>query len=183
MGGRATVWFTGLPGAGKTTIATTLLGLLGPDSSWPVVLDGDVLREGLNADLSYSEADRVENVRRVGEVALLLSRAGHLTLVPVIAPFAAGRAAARERHSTHGVPFVEVHVSTPLAVCEERDPKGMYAQARRGELRAFTGVSSPYEKPESPELVLDTTGLTPDECAKEVLTLLDALGILGATGR
>ena len=182
MGTPATVWFTGLPGAGKTTVASTLLGLLGPDTSWPVVLDGDALRKGLSSDLSFSEADRAENVRRIGEVALLLARAGHLVLVSVIAAFASGRLAVRARHECYGVPYVEVHVATPLSVCEERDPKGLYARARRGELPSFTGVSSPYEPPESPELALDTTGRTPEECARAVLEVLDARGILEAGG-
>jgi len=120
---RGTVWFTGLSGAGKTTVATTLKGLLDSDEVRTFMLDGDLLREGLNADLTFSEEDRVENVRRVGEVALLFASVGHLCLVTVISPYDAGRASVRARHDTLGIPFVEVYVATPLEVCESRDPK------------------------------------------------------------
>ncbi len=146
----------------------------------PFLLDGDLLREGLNSDLGFEEADRIENVRRVGEVALLFATVGHLSLVTVISPYAAGRAAVRKRHATTGIPFVEVHVATPLDVCEERDVKGLYARARRGEVSRFTGISAPYEAPESPELVLSTVGRSPEESAREVLSVLRAAGLLGA---
>lgn len=172
-----TVWFTGLPAAGKSTVAAALTGLLAERRIEPLLLDGDELREGLNADLGFSAQDRRENVRRVGELALLFSSAGHLCLVTVISPFAAGRDAARGRHGEAGVGFFEVHVATPLAVCEARDQKGLYARARRGELAAFTGISSPYEAPARPELVLETVGRTPEECAAEVLAALDRCGL------
>jgi bifunctional enzyme CysN/CysC len=178
---RGTVWFTGLSGAGKTTVAETLLGMLGGDPLWPIMLDGDLLREGLNADLSYSEDDRRENVRRVGEVALLFSHAGHLTLATVISPFRAGRAAVRARHEALGVPFVEIFVATPLEVCEERDPKGLYARAHAGLVPAFTGVSSPYEAPVDPDIAIETTGREPSDCAKEVLALLEARGMIASS--
>lgn len=175
---RGTVWFTGLSGAGKTTVASTLKGLLDLEDVRTFLLDGDLLREGLNSDLGFAEEDRVENVRRVGEVALLFATVGHLSLVTVISPYEAGRTAARARHMALGVPFIEVYVATPLEVCESRDPKGLYARARRGEVRRFTGVSAPYEVPADAELELATTGKTPHESASEVLALLRAKGLV-----
>lgn len=177
---RATVWFTGLSGAGKTTVAATLKSMLDELSVPAFLLDGDDLRAGLNADLSFSAEDRAENIRRVGEVALLFSMAGHLSLVTVISPFAAGRAEVRARHDAAGVAFLEVHVATPLAVCEQRDPKGLYALARRGEVLSFTGVSSPYEAPSAPDLAVQTTDRTPEESASDVLALLESRGLAGA---
>jgi bifunctional enzyme CysN/CysC len=169
-----TVWFTGLPGAGKSTVAQALHNLLGERGLPSYLLDGDDLREGLNADLSYHEADRIENVRRLGEVAVLFARFRLLSLVSAISPYAAGRKAVRERHLAVPVPFVEIYVATPLEVCEARDPKGLYARARRGELASFTGVSHPYEKPVTPELVLTTMG-TPEQAAREVFSVLEAV--------
>jgi len=177
---QGTIWFTGLSGAGKTTVASTLKAMLDDKGLRTFLLDGDLLREGLNSDLGFEEEDRVENVRRVGEVALLFSSVGHLSLVTVISPYAAGRAAVRKRHAATGVPFVEVHVATPLDVCEQRDPKGLYARARRGEVSRFTGISAPYEVPESPELALLTPGKSPEESAREVLAMLESAGLLSA---
>ena len=177
---RGTVWFTGLSGAGKTTVATTLNGMLDALHVNTFQLDGDDLREGLNLDLTFSEEHRRENVRRVGEVALLFSKAGHLSLVTVISPYATGRSAARARHDLLGIPFVEIYVATPIEVCEQRDPKGLYARARRGEVERFTGISSPYETPDHPELVLTTSGKTPEQCALEVLSVLERLGLVVA---
>lgn len=176
--GRGTVWFTGLSGAGKSTVATTLRELLAERGVPSVLLDGDDLRGGISADLGYGEEDRKENIRRVGEIAALFSRVDQLVLVTVISPFAEGRAAARSRHGELGVPFVEVHVATPLEICEARDPKGLYARARRGEVASFTGISAPYEAPEHPELVLETTEQTPEQSAGEVLGLLESLDLL-----
>ncbi len=170
----ATVWFTGLSGSGKSTVARSLQACLGRQGRRTYVLDGDDLREGLNSDLGFSAEDRAENVRRVGEVALLLSRAEHLTLVTVISPYAAGREQVRRRHERSGVEFVEVHVATPLEVCEARDPKGLYRRARAGEIERFTGISDPYEPPVAPEVVLGTTGRTPEDCAAELLAHLAA---------
>lgn len=177
---QATVWFTGLPGAGKTTVATTLRARLEACGVRTYMLDGDVLRRGLNADLGYTEEDRAENVRRVGEVALLFSSVGHLSLVTVISPYHAGRAAVRARHAAEGVPFVEVYVATPLEVCERRDPKGMYARARRGELERFTGVSAPYEAPLDAELAIVAFDKTPEESAAEVFEHLATRGVLAS---
>jgi bifunctional enzyme CysN/CysC len=175
---RGTIWFTGLSGAGKTTVATTLKRMLDGLDVRTFLLDGDLLREGLNSDLTYSDEDRVENVRRVGEVALLFAKVGHLSLVTVISPYDAGRIAARARHESEGVPFVEIYVATPLSVCESRDPKGLYARARRGEVARFTGISAPYEVPEDAELELVTHGKTPEQSAAEVLALLQRRGLV-----
>jgi len=175
--GGGTVWLTGLPSAGKTTIAEVLEQLLVARGLRPYLLDGDDLREGLNADLGFGEDDRVENVRRLGEVAILLTRLGHLSIVSAISPYAAGRRAVRERHSSLGLLFLEVYVSTPLAVCEARDPKGLYARARLGELESFTGISAPYEAPEAPELSLPNEG-TPEEAALEALAAMTAASLV-----
>jgi bifunctional enzyme CysN/CysC len=152
--GGATVWLTGLSGAGKSTVAEALERLLVESGRPAFRLDGDELRLGLNADLGFSEVDRIENVRRVGEVAALFAKAGLVAIVPVISPYRAGRDAARACHDAAGLSFVEVFVDTPLAVCEARDVKGLYAKARSGELTGLTGVDAPYEPPASPELVL-----------------------------
>ncbi|MHB1988894.1 MAG: adenylyl-sulfate kinase [Acidimicrobiales bacterium] len=173
-----TVWFTGLSGAGKSTVANTLHEMLAGLGVPSVLLDGDDLRDGISADLSFSEQDRRENIRRVGEIALLFSKVGHLALVTVISPFASGRQAVRDRHMARRVPFLEIHVATPLQVCEERDPKGLYARARRGEVPRFTGVSAPYEAPEHPELAVETTDRSPADSAKDVLGLLEAHNLL-----
>lgn len=175
---RGTIWFTGLSGAGKSTVAGTLKVMLDERAVSTFLLDGDDLREGLNSDLTFSEEHRRENVRRVGEVALLFSKVGHLSLVTVISPFEAGRDNVRARHEQVGIPFVEVYVATPLEVCEQRDPKGLYKRARRGEVPKFTGISSPYEAPVHPELSLQTMGKTPEDSAKEVLALLESQGLV-----
>jgi bifunctional enzyme CysN/CysC len=172
-----TVWLTGLPAAGKSTIAKVLQDLLLERGVGSYLLDGDDLREGLNADLGFTERDRSENVRRLGEIAILLARLGHLAIVSAISPYAASRNAVRERHLVMGVTFVEVYVATPLDVCESRDPKGQYAQARRGELQSFTGVSDPYQPPRSPELKLSTEG-TPELATLEVLRIMEVAALL-----
>lgn len=170
----ATVWFTGLSGAGKSTVAGCVAEILAERGERVFQLDGDDLRDGLNADLGFTAEDRAENVRRVGEVALLFARAAHLTLVTVISPYASGRDAVRRRHDASGVPFVEVHVATPLEVCEARDPKGLYRRARAGEIERFTGVSDPYEVPVAPEVVLATEGRSARQSAHEVVEALGA---------
>ncbi len=168
------VWFTGLSGAGKSTIADLVEQRLHAAGRHTMVLDGDNVRQGLNADLGFTDADRVENVRRVAEVAGLMVEAGLIVLVSFISPFRAERALAR------GVvdAFCEVFVDTPLAVAEERDPKGLYAKARRGELPNFTGIDSPYEVPEAPDLRLDTTTLTAAEAADVVVARLGQMGVV-----
>jgi bifunctional enzyme CysN/CysC len=168
----ATVWLTGLSGSGKSTVAVELERRLVLAGRPAYILDGDNLRHGLNADLGFSDDDRAENVRRVGEVARLLADAGVVALVPVISPFRAGRDAIRAKHEDAGVPFLEVFVDTPLELCEQRDPKGLYKKARAGELRGFTGIDSPYEPPSSPELVLTPGDGDPSQQAERVLALL-----------
>jgi bifunctional enzyme CysN/CysC len=169
----ATIWFTGLSGSGKSTVAAACERLLVADGRPAYLLDGDNLRHGLNGDLGFSAGDRDENVRRVAEVARLFADAGVVALVPLISPYRAARDRARALHEAAGVPFYEVFVDTPLEVCEERDPKGLYAKARAGELTGMTGIDDPYEAPGSPDLVI-----TPDDgravaAATRVLALLD----------
>jgi bifunctional enzyme CysN/CysC len=149
-----TIWLTGLSGSGKSTIAAGAEAELMSLGKLAYTLDGDNLRHGLNADLGFSSRDRAENVRRVGEVARLIADAGLVVLVPVISPYRRDRDAVREAHDAAGIPFGEVHVATPLEVCESRDPKGLYAKARAGELTGFTGVDDPYQEPRNPELQL-----------------------------
>ncbi len=150
----ATVWLTGLSGSGKSTVANALAVHLTGMGALTYTLDGDNLRHGLNGDLGFSADDRTENVRRVGEVARLFADAGVIALVPLISPYRAGRDHARALHDAAGLVFLEVFVDTPLDVCEQRDPKGLYAKARSGELPGFTGIDDPYEPPLSPELVI-----------------------------
>lgn len=152
----ATVWLTGLPSAGKTTIALALAERLRQEGERVEVLDGDEVRTNLTADLGFSRSDRIENVRRIGYVAHLLARNGVTVLVPVIAPYAESREAVRARHRSTATPFLEVHVATPLDVCVDRDVKGLYARQRSGELRGLTGVDDPYEPPTAPEVRLFT---------------------------
>jgi bifunctional enzyme CysN/CysC len=147
-----TVWITGLSGSGKTTLATELVRRLERGGVRACLLDGDELRTGLNADLGFSREDRGENVRRVGEVALLFAHSGAVVVVPLISPYRDDRDRVRARHEAAGIPFVEVHLDIPLAVCEARDPKGLYAKVRAGEITHFTGVDDPYEAPLQPEL-------------------------------
>ena len=168
----ATVWFTGLSGSGKSTVAVELERALAAAGRPAYLLDGDNLRHGLNADLGFSAADRSENIRRVGEVARLFADAGVVALVPVISPYAADGARARAIHEAAGLRFVEVWVDTPLEVCEARDPQGLYAKARAGELSGFTGIDDPYEAPHHPDLRLTPTDGDPSAQATLVLKLL-----------
>ncbi|MGH9111135.1 MAG: adenylyl-sulfate kinase [Acidimicrobiales bacterium] len=169
----ATVWFTGLSGSGKSTVAVALERALVAKGRSAYLLDGDNLRHGLNADLGFSTADRSENIRRVGEVARLFADAGVVALVPVISPYRAGRDRARALHDAVGLRFVEVFVDTPLDVCEARDPKGLYAKARAGEITGFTGVDDPYEAPEHPDLRLTPADGDPSAQAALVLAMLE----------
>ena len=163
----ATVWMTGLPASGKSTVAAAVEARLVGERRPAYVLDGDNLRHGLNGDLGFAAADRAENVRRTAEVSALLADAGVVVLVALVSPYRADRAAARAVHERLGLPFLEVHVATSLEECERRDPKGLYARARAGELQHLTGVDDPYEPPEAPDLVV--TGDGPLEAAAERL--------------
>ena len=166
------LWFTGLSGSGKSSVAAACERLLVAAGRPAYLLDGDNLRHGLNGDLGFSADDRDENVRRVAEVARLFADAGLVALVPLISPYRAARERARTLHQVAGVPFLEVHVDTPIAVCEKRDPKGLYSRARAGSLPGFTGVDDPYEPPEHPELVLTPDDGPPVAAAIRVLDLL-----------
>lgn len=169
----ATVWFTGLSGSGKSTVAVACERLLLERGRPAYVLDGDNIRHGLNGDLGFSAADRAENVRRVAHVARLFADAGVVALVPLISPYRVDRDVARRLHDDAGLRFVEVHVATPLELCEQRDPKGLYAKARAGELRGFTGIDDPYEPPLRAELVLRPEDGDPEAMARRVLSVLD----------
>ncbi|HLG59250.1 MAG TPA: sulfate adenylyltransferase subunit CysN [Vicinamibacterales bacterium] len=170
------VWFTGLSGAGKSTIANLVEKRLHAMGRHTYLLDGDNVRHGLNKDLGFTDADRVENIRRIAEVARLMVDAGLIVLVSFISPFRSERRMARELLPEGE--FLEVFVDTPLTVAETRDPKGLYKKARRGELKNFTGVDSPYEAPEAPEVHLDTTRLAPEEGAEVILERLQRAGIV-----
>jgi adenylylsulfate kinase len=174
----ATVWLTGLSGAGKTTIAEAVAERLRAAGREVEVLDGDELRRGLSAGLGFSREDRDVHVRRVGFVAELLARHGVVTLVPVIAPYAATREEVRAQHDVHATGYLEVHVATPLAECARRDVKGLYARASAGELTGMTGVDDPYEEPDKPDLWLDTTGIDVTVGTQQVLDLLIERGVL-----
>ena len=165
------IWFTGLSGSGKSTVANQLEKRLHAEGKHTYMLDGDNVRHGLNRDLGFTDADRVENLRRVAEVAKLMVEAGLIVIVSFISPFRAERRAARDLFAPEE--FVEIHVSTPIAECEKRDVKGLYAKARKGELKNFTGIDSPYETPENPEMVIDTSTKSPEECALEVWRLIE----------
>lgn len=173
-----TVWFTGLSGSGKSTIAVEVERLVLQRGRPAYLLDGDNLRHGLNGDLGFSAADRDENVRRASEVARLFADAGVVALVPLISPYRAGRDRARAIHDAAGLPFIEVFVNTPIEECERRDPKGLYVKARAGEITGFTGIDDPYEPPRSPELELTPADGSPTAQAERVVALLAARGVL-----
>lgn len=150
----ATVWLTGLPAAGKTTLGDALAARLSEAGYATYRLDGDLLRHTLSADLGFDAAGRRENIRRAAHLARILAEAGLVAIVSLISPYRAARQQARELHAAAGLPFLEVYLDTPLAECERRDPRGLYARARRGEITALTGVDDPYEPPAAPELTL-----------------------------
>jgi bifunctional enzyme CysN/CysC len=175
------VWFTGLSGAGKSTIAKLVEQRLHRLDCHTYLLDGDTVRQGLNRDLGFTEADRAENIRRVAEVSRLMADAGLIVLVSLISPFRAQRRMARDLMAARH--FFEVFVDTPLDVAEARDPKGLYKKARRGELKNFTGLDSPYEPPDAPELRIETVRLTAEDAAEIIVNTLRLAGILRAVGR
>jgi len=168
------IWFTGLSGSGKSTIANALDSALLNLGYHGFILDGDNVRHGLNQDLGFDDQDRVENIRRIGEVSKLFTDAGLIVMSAFISPFISDRAIVRSLLPSED--FIEVHVSTPLEVCEERDPKGLYKKARAGEIPNFTGIDSSYEPPVHPEITLDTSTHSVDYCVKELLCLLEKKG-------
>jgi bifunctional enzyme CysN/CysC len=153
----ATVWLTGLPSSGKSAIAAALEARLTAQDHGAYLIDGDNLRHGLSGDLGFDAGSRAENVRRAGEAARMMADAGLVVLVALVSPHARHRERVRRRHAEDGLPFVEIHVDTPLEVCEQRDPKGLYRRARSGTLHGLTGIDDPYEPPARPDLVLDGT--------------------------
>ncbi|MEV6161441.1 adenylyl-sulfate kinase [Streptomyces sp. NPDC052052] len=168
----ATVWLTGLPSSGKTTVARAVERGLREAGRRVEVLDGDEFRESFSSGLGFSREDRHTNVRRIGMVAEVLARNGVIALVPVIAPYADSREAVRERHARSGTRYLEVHVATPVEVCSARDVKGLYAKQAAGEISGLTGVDDPYEAPESPDLRIESHRQTVNESAAAVLELL-----------
>jgi bifunctional enzyme CysN/CysC len=170
------LWFTGLSGAGKSTIANLVEKRLHSMDRHTYLLDGDNVRHGLNKDLGFTAQDRVENIRRIGEVARLMVDAGLIVLAAFISPFQAERRMVRELLAPGE--FLEVFVDTPLAVAEARDPKGLYRKARNGELRNFTGIDSPYERPERPEIHLDTSSMAVDEAVEAIIAEMLRRGML-----
>lgn len=170
------LWFTGLSGSGKSTLAHAVEERLHKNGCSTYVLDGDNVRHGLCSDLGFSDSDRVENIRRIGEVAKLLTEAGVITLTAFISPFKADREEARKR-LPHGE-FLEIFCQCPIETCEQRDVKGLYKKARAGEIPFFTGIGSPYEAPERPELIINTHELSLEESVRKVLDLLLQRGII-----
>lgn len=174
----ATVWLTGLPSAGKTTIAYELAARLREEGHLVEVLDGDEIREFISAGLGFSREDRHTNVQRIGFLAELLARNGVKTLVPVIAPYADSRDGVRKRHEEGATAYLEVHVATPVDVCSERDVKGLYAKQAAGELTGLTGVDDPYEIPERPDLRIESQNQTVKESAASLYALLSERGLV-----
>ena len=174
----ATIWFTGLSGSGKSTIAFTLEHALVQRGHLAYVLDGDNIRHGLNKNLGFSAADREENIRRIGEVAKLFADCGVLTMTSFISPYRADRDKVRALHVEGKLPFIEVFVNTPIETCEQRDPKGLYKKARAGQLKGFTGIDDPYEAPLKPELTIDATHTSPQQATVLLIEYLEKQGIL-----
>jgi len=169
------IWFTGLSGSGKSTVANQVAAHLHQSGRITYVLDGDNIRHGLNKNLGFSPEDRQENIRRIGEVAKLFADAGLITTTAFISPYRQDRDTVRGIMSPDR--FIEVFVDCPLEVCESRDPKGLYKKARAGELKGFTGIDAPYEAPQSPELVVDTNQLDVTGCTEQVITYLTEHGL------
>jgi adenylylsulfate kinase len=174
----ATLWFTGLSGSGKSTIAFTLEHALVQRGRLAYVLDGDNVRHGLNKNLGFSAADREENIRRIGEVAKLFADAGVLTMASFISPYRKDRDVVRALHVEAKVPFIEVHLATPIETCEQRDPKGLYKKARAGQLKGFTGIDDPYEAPLQAEITIDATSMSPQQAAQQLMDYLEKQGML-----
>ena len=176
----ALIWMTGLSGSGKSTIAYTLEHALVQRGRLAYVLDGDNIRHGLNKNLGFSAEDRQENIRRIGEVGKLCVDMGIITITAFISPYRGDRQIARETVGEGS--FYEVFCDTPLEVCEERDPKGLYKKARAGEIKGFTGIDDPYEAPEKPEMVIDTSKMSPQEATIALIEMLEKAGKISALG-
>ena len=174
----ATIWFTGLSGSGKSTIAVAFEQVLMQQGRHAYVLDGDNVRHGLNKNLGFSAEDRTENIRRIGEVSKLFADAGLISITSFISPYRADRDVARKLHEDAGLPFLEVYVEAPLEVAEQRDPKGLYKKARAGEIKGFTGIDDPYEEPQQPELLLHTAEFSVEESVQALFELLEEKGLL-----
>jgi bifunctional enzyme CysN/CysC len=168
----ATIWLTGLPASGKSTVAVALERTLVDAGRTAYLLDGDNVRHGISDDLGFSPGDRAENIRRVGHLTRLFADAGVVAIASMVSPLRSDRTIARALNEAAGLPFLEIHVSTPVEECERRDPKGLYARARAGELRGLTGVDAPYEEPDDPDLAFDTTGADLDELVQRILAVL-----------
>ena len=164
------LWFTGLSGSGKSTIAGAVEQKLFELGHHTYLLDGDNVRHGLNKDLAFSDSDRIENIRRIGELSKLMIDAGLLVMTAFISPFKVDRRTVRDLVQDHE--FIEVYMNTPIDECERRDPKGLYKKARKGEIKNFTGVDSAYEIPETPEVLINTVSLSIEECADQVINYL-----------
>jgi adenylylsulfate kinase len=176
----AIIWFTGLSGSGKSTLAHAVEEVLHQQGSRTFVLDGDNVRHGLCSDLGFSNKDREENVRRIGETAKLFMEAGVIVLTAFISPFRADRE--RVRGMVEHGDFIEIYCDAPIETCESRDVKGMYKKARAGLIAEFTGITSPYEKPENPELIVNTGGEELNECVRQVMDVLTQRGIIKSKG-
>ncbi|MBC8059116.1 MAG: adenylyl-sulfate kinase [Clostridiaceae bacterium] len=163
------LWFTGLSGSGKSTVANSLDKRLSESGKVTYLLDGDNIRLGINSDLGFSNEDRTENIRRIGEIGKLFVDAGIITIACFISPLKADRESVRKNL---GADFIEIFVDCPLEECEKRDPKNLYKKARLGEIKEFTGITSPYEKPENPEIVVNTKEQTIDQCVDKILKYL-----------
>jgi adenylylsulfate kinase len=176
----ATIWFTGLSGSGKSTVAVALEQALFAQGRLAYRLDGDNVRHGINKNLGFSAEDRAENIRRIGEIAKLFVDSGVLALSSFVSPYRTDRDIVRKLHEDDGMDFIEIYVNVPLAVAEERDPKGLYKKARAGEIPNFTGISDPYEAPEKPELVLNSHEMSLEDEVIAVIDLLKQRGVLPA---
>jgi len=173
-----TIWLTGLPSSGKSTLAFSAEHLLVQRGHLAYVLDGDNIRHGLNKNLGFSAEDRAENIRRIGEVARLFADTGVITLTSFVSPYRGDRDGVRKLHEAGNLPFVEVFIDTPVDTCEQRDPKGLYKKARAGQIKGFTGVDDPYEPPLNPELTIKTGDCTPQEATVKLVEFLTSRGLL-----
>lgn len=174
----ATLWFTGLSGSGKSTVAVALEQALHGQGRLCYRLDGDNIRLGINKNLGFSAEDRAENIRRIGEVSKLFCDTGVICLSSFVSPYRADRRIVRELHEAADIPFIEIFMKTSLATAEERDPKGLYKKARAGEIKNFTGIDDPYEEPENAEIILDTEALSVEDEVNELLDKLRDLGVI-----